>query len=135
MQTKKPAKSGAKSKAAPKSAAAEVAAYLAKAAPDQRAALQKLLKQIKQSCPDAVEVKAYGVVGFKYKGRPLIYLGYAKDHCALYGAVMPAFAKELKGFDTSKGTIRFTHDKPIPATLVKKMVMARMAEIEAKLKK
>ena len=135
MQTKKPAKSGAKSKAAPKSAAAEVAAYLAKAAPDQRAALQKLREQIKQACPDAVEARAYGVVGFKYKGRPLTHFGYAKDHCAVYGAVMQAYAKDLRGFDTSKGTIRFTHDKPIPATLVKKMVMARMAEIEAKLKK
>jgi len=56
------------------------------------------------------------------------------NHCSLFptGAVIEAFKNELKGFSTSKGTIQFSTEKPLPAALVKKMVKARVAQIESK---
>jgi len=72
-------------------------------------------------------------VGFKHNGKPLVGLGYAKGHCALYGSTrhfVKAYAAELKAYDVSKGTIRFPADKPLPDRLVTKMVKARVAQIE-----
>lgn len=131
MKAKKPVKRAAKPKASPRVVAAQINAYLAKAAPDQRVALQKLRVQIQQACPEAIEVYGYGIGGFKYMGRPLLYFGYAKAHCAVYGGVAREFEKELKGFITFKGTIRFTPKKLIPAGMVKKIVKARMTDIES----
>ena len=68
---------------------------------------------------------------FKYKG---LLLGFAafSNHCSVFpgAAVIAAFKDELKGFTTSKGTIRFPVDKPLPAALVKKLVKARIAQNE-----
>ena len=105
--------------------------YLGALPEDQRAALEKLRETIKAAAPEAAESISYGIPSFKYKGRPLIHIGAAKHHCAIYGLVPDAFKDELKQYDTSKGTIRFPADKPLPATLVKKLVKTRMAEIEA----
>jgi uncharacterized protein YdhG (YjbR/CyaY superfamily) len=109
----------------------DVDTYLASLPEDQRATLQKLRETIKTAAPETAESISYGIPTFKYKGRPLIHFGAAKKHCAIYGLVPDAFKDELKQYDTSKGTIRFPADKPLPATLVKKLVKTRMAEIEA----
>lgn len=108
--------------------------YLEALPADQRAALEKIRATIRAAAPDSVESISYDVPAFKYKKRPLIYFGAAKNHCALYGslsAVIEAHKEELRPFATSKGTIRFTVDKPIPGALVKKLVKAQMSEIEA----
>ena len=110
----------------------DVKAYMDRAEPAQKAALNKLRAQIMQASPEAVEIRAYGIAGFKYKGKPLMYYGYAKEHVGIYGAVPPQFLKDLKAFDVEKGTIRFQPSKPVPATLVKRMVKARMAAIDGK---
>ena len=110
-----------------------VTEYLAGAPKDKRAALMTLRKTIKAAAPKATESISYGIVGFKHNGKPVVYIGYAKDHCALYGstgAFVNAHAAELKGYDLSKGTIRFTPDKPLPERLLTKMIRARVAEIE-----
>ncbi len=104
-----------------------VDAYLAALPIDQRAALQKLRTQIKAAAPGAVEYIGYGLAGFKFEGRPLVYLGAATHHCALYGALnADCFAEKLKGFKQSKGTIQFTPDRPIPSAVVKALVKARI---------
>ena len=111
-----------------------VAEYLAAAPKEKRAALTALRKTIKAAAPKATEGISYGIVGFKHNGKPLVYLGYAKAHCALYGSTghfVDAHAAELKGYEVSKGTIRFPADKPVPARLVTKMVKARVAKIDA----
>jgi uncharacterized protein YdhG (YjbR/CyaY superfamily) len=56
------------------------------------------------------------------------------DHCSLFptASVIKAFKKELKDYRVSKGTIHFPVDKPLPAALLKKMVKARLAEMEGK---
>ncbi len=105
--------------------------YLALAEPEQRPVLEKLRKTINAAAPGAVECIGYGLAGFKFNGRPLVYFGAWKNHCALYAAspaVQKRFQKELKGFECSKGTIRFTPEKPLPTTLVRELVKARIAE-------
>ena len=111
-----------------------VAEYLTAAPKDKRAALRTLRRTIKAAAPKATEGISYGIVGFKHNGRPLVYLGYAKAHCALYGSTghfVETHAAELKGYEVSKGTIRFPADKPLPVGLVTKLVRARIAEIDA----
>jgi uncharacterized protein YdhG (YjbR/CyaY superfamily) len=105
--------------------------YLRALPADQRRALEKVRAQIKSAAPKAEEHIGYGLAGFKVDGRPLIYFGAAKNHCALYGArADDAIADKLKGFRQSKGTIQFTPDKPIPAAVVKQIVKARLAALE-----
>lgn len=106
-----------------------VADYLAAAPKDQRAALVSVRRAIRAAAPKAVEGVYYGIAGFKYKGKPLLYFGYAKDHCALYGAVALGGA-DAKKFDLDKGTLRFTTADPVTDRLVTKIVKARIAEID-----
>ena len=116
------------------SRSAEVDAFLARLPEDVRAALESLRRTIARAAPDAVEVIAYGVPAFKYRGRPLVSFGAGKSHCSFYvqsPAVMDAHRGEVAAYDTAKGTIRFRPDKPLPAALVKKLVKARMAETDA----
>jgi len=105
--------------------------YLALVKPEQRIVLEKLRKTIHAAAPGAQEYIGYGLAGFKFNGRPLVYFGAWEDHCALYAAspaVQKKFQKELRGFECRKGTIRFTSDNPLPTTLVKALVKARLAE-------
>jgi uncharacterized protein YdhG (YjbR/CyaY superfamily) len=111
-----------------------VAEYLAGARKDQRAALTKLRKTIKAAAPMATEGISYGLVGFKYKRKPVIYYAYWKEHCSVYGmgkAILAANADALRGYVLEKGTIRFAAHNPLPDRLVTKMVKARIAEIES----
>jgi len=105
--------------------------YLARVKPEQRVVLEKLRRAIHAAAPGAEEYIGYGLAGFKFNGRPLVYFGAWANHCALYAAnprTQKQFQKELKGFEVSKGTIKFTSEKPLPLTLVKKLVKARVAE-------
>ncbi len=112
----------------------DIDAYLAGVPDAPRALLQKLREEVSALVPGATETISYGLPTIKYWGRALIYFGAAKNHVAIYGAIPEAMdAKLLAAYDTSKGTIRFPLDKPIPVALVKKLVKARRAEIEAML--
>ena len=108
-----------------------VADYLATVSEDKRVALEKLRSTIRAAAPAAEECISYGLATFRLKGRPLVAFAAWADHCALYpmsSTVVREFREELKGFETSKGTIRFTPDNPLPTALVKKLVKARIAE-------
>jgi uncharacterized protein YdhG (YjbR/CyaY superfamily) len=105
--------------------------YLVGAQPAQRVVLEKLRRTIHNVAPDVEECISYGLAGFKLHGRPLVYFGAWANHCAFYpgnATLAKSFQRELKHFETSKGTIRFTPDKPLPSALVKKIVEARVAE-------
>ena len=112
---------------------ASVAAYLKAVPPAPRAALQKLRKAIKIAAPEATEGISYGIPMFKHHG---MLVGYAafKEHCSLFmsTALTQAHKKALAPYQTSKGTIRFTIEKPLPAALVRKLVKARVAQNEAR---
>ena len=113
-------------------AAETVDQYLAALPDDQRAALEHVRATIRAAAPGAAESISYGMPGYKFKGRPLIHFGAAKNHCAIYGAVVADADKDaLRGYDTSKGTIRFSPERPLPAALVTKLVTARLNDIEA----
>lgn len=105
--------------------------YLTGVPPEQRAVLEKLRRAVHAAAPGAEEYIGYGLAGFKHSGRPLVYFGAWEKHCALYAAspkTQEQFADELKGFEVSKGTIRFTVEKALPLALVRKIVKARVAE-------
>lgn len=105
--------------------------YLRQLPNEQRRALQTLRAQIKAVVPAAEEYISYGLASFGLNGRPLIYMGAAKNHCAIYGATADdGLAEKLKGFKQSKGTIQFTPEKPIPPAVVKLIVQARVAALE-----
>jgi uncharacterized protein YdhG (YjbR/CyaY superfamily) len=104
--------------------------YLAALSDDKRAALQKLRKTIAAAAPKAEECISYQVAAFRQNGM-LVGFGATENHCALYlmsSATVEAHQDELKDYDTSKGTIRFQADKPLPVALVRKLVNARIAE-------
>ena len=108
--------------------------YLAGVAEPSRTTLQRLRAAIRAAAPpEAVEGISYGIPMFKHKGVLVWFAAFAK-HCSFFptAAVIAQFQKELKPFRTSKGTIQFPVDKPLPATLVKKIVKARLAHIENK---
>ena len=107
--------------------------YLAQVSEPQRVALEKLRRQIKATAKGATECISYGQPAFR-QGKVVCGFGATKKHCAFYafsGTALDTFSDELAGFDVSKGTVRFQPDKPLPAALVKKLVMARLAECQA----
>ena len=115
----------------PAGTVAKVEAYLAKLPEAQRKALARLRAQIHAAAPKAEEGFGYGLPGFYLDG-PLFYYGAAKAHCAIYGTRPAGFDRELAAFALSKGTVRFTPEKPIPAALLKRMVKAKAAENRAR---
>ncbi len=109
--------------------------YLAEVPPDQRAALEHLRATIRAAAPDATEAISYGMPAFKQDGHGLVGYAAFKAHCSLFpmsAAIIPALADALEGFTTSKGTIRFTPDAPLPDALVTRIVQARLAELAAR---
>jgi uncharacterized protein YdhG (YjbR/CyaY superfamily) len=114
--------------------ARDVDQYLASIPEEMRAALEKLRKTIKSAAPKATETISYRIPTFKHEG-PLVAFSAARNHCAFHlmsPSLMEARKDELKAYDTTTATIRFTADKPLPAELVKDLVRARIAENEGR---
>lgn len=111
-----------------------IAEYLASLSKEKRAALQKLRKDIKAAAPKAEECICYQLPSFRLNGRFLVAFGAATNHCSFYPGSRPVAVhkKDLKSYDTSKGTIRFPADHPLPSTLVRKLVRTRIAQYAAR---
>ena len=113
----------------------DVETYLARCPEPHRTTLEKLRATIGSVVPKGTtEAISYGMPSFQYKGGLVAYAAF-KGHCSFFpmsGRLVEEFAEELKAYKTSKGTIQFPVDKPLPAALVKKMVKARVAQNEAK---
>ena len=109
--------------------------YLAAVPEPARGTLNKIRAAIRAAAPaEATEAIGYGMPTFRYKGALVGFAAFS-NHCSFFpmsGSVVEAFQSELKGYETSKGTIRFPVDKPLPAGLVKKLVKARVAQNESK---
>jgi|ERR1700719_2806538 len=104
--------------------------YLALVPEPARSTLQRMRTAIRSAVPaETTEAISYGIPAFNYKG-PLVWFAAFSNHCSFFptASVIQAFKNDLKGYKTSKGTIQFPVDKPLPAALVKKMVKARLAE-------
>jgi uncharacterized protein YdhG (YjbR/CyaY superfamily) len=116
--------------------ASSVEEYLSQVPEDARAVLERLRRTIKAIAPDTIETISYQTPTFKYQGRALVGFAAFKNHCSLFPystKVMDMCKQELKSYETSKGTIRFPVDNPLPAALVKRIVKTRIEEIEARL--
>jgi uncharacterized protein YdhG (YjbR/CyaY superfamily) len=119
----------------PTAATEQIVAMLAALPADQRAALFALRTAIAALAPEADEMISYGMPAFRYRGRPLVAYAAFKAHCSLFpmsAAVIEAHPAEFAGFATSKGTLRFTPEHPIPGDLVALIVRERMAQIDAR---
>ncbi len=114
--------------------ACDVDEYLASVPEPARSTLSKIRTAIVSVLPkQAVETISYRIPAYKYKG---LLVGFAAftTHCTfatMSPPVVEAFREELKGYDTAETVIRFPHDKPLPAALVKKIVKARLVENES----
>jgi uncharacterized protein YdhG (YjbR/CyaY superfamily) len=104
--------------------------YLSLLSAEKRAALQKLRRAIKAAAPGAEECISYRIPAFRLGGRMLVYFGAAANHCSFYPGSHPieVHKNDLKRYKTSKGTIRFDPQHPLPATLVRKLVKTRIAQ-------
>lgn len=105
--------------------------YLATLSRDQRAALQKVRRAIRAAAPRAEECISYQLAAFRLDGKLLVAMGAGARHCAFFpmsGTTVATLRKDLAGYETSKGTIRFSPEHPLPDTLVRKLVKARIAE-------
>ncbi len=104
--------------------------YLASLNDDQRVALEKLRTTIRAAAPKAEECISYDIPAYRQNGRLLVAFAAAKKHCSFFPGALPVatYQDELKDYSTSKGTVRFPADHPLPAALVRKLVKTRIAE-------
>ena len=112
----------------------ELRAYFAMFPPATRKRLREIRSIIQSVAPRADESISYGVPALKLNGRPLVYYAAFKKHTSLYPmteAIRQKFATELEGHKTSKGTIQFPLDQPLPVSLVKRLVRARLAALRS----
>ena len=109
--------------------------YLSWQDAEQRAALDKLRVAIQAAAPDATEGISYSMAAFKWEGKGLVCYAAFKDHYSLFPMSKQVVADHLNALGaraTGKGTIRFSYDERLPVALVKKIVKARLAEVEAR---
>ncbi len=101
-----------------------------------RVVLEELRRVIRESAPGAEETISYGIPTFDLNGRHLVHFSAYKNHVGFYptSSGIEAFRKELSPFKTSRGTVQFPLDKPIPYDLVKKIVKFRVEETESRKK-
>ena len=104
--------------------------YLSRLSADKRIALEKLRKAIHSAAPKSVECISYSLPAFRHEGKVLVWFGAAANHCSFYPGALPikAHKNKLRGYDTSKGTIRFPAHRPLPVALVRMLVKTRIAE-------
>lgn len=103
--------------------------YIAPYPENIRQKLEQMRETIRRAAPDAEEYIGYGMPAFKQQGS-LVYFAAFKNHVGFYPASsgVRAFEKELQGYETSKGAIRFPYDKTLPLELVAEITRFRVAE-------
>jgi len=109
--------------------------YLKQFPEPQKTTLEKVRKAIRDAAPQAEEIISYGIAGYKLNG-PVAYFAGFKNHCSYFPGsygVIKSFQKELESYEISKGTIHFPVNKPLPAALIKKMILAKIKENEERL--
>jgi uncharacterized protein YdhG (YjbR/CyaY superfamily) len=110
--------------------------FIARYPENVRVVLQELRRVIRESAPGAEETISYGIPTFDLNGKHLVHFSAYRSHVGFYPTPsgIEAFKKELSHFKTSKGTVQFPLDKPIPFDLVKRIVKFRVKENESKKK-
>lgn len=105
--------------------------YLDTIDPQQRREFERLRAIVTEIAPAATETISYGMPTFKLNGKPLIYFGAFKHHMSLFPTPGPAeqLKEQLTNYKVSKGTIQFTFENPLPDSLIKSIVLARLKDI------
>jgi uncharacterized protein YdhG (YjbR/CyaY superfamily) len=113
---------------------AAVKEYFARLPPDKRAALERFRRRLKALLPRAQECLSYGIPAFRRSEGVVVYYAAMKNHLSFFPTSYPieACARELEGYATSRGTIRFPVDKPLPEALLKKLVRVRLEQMGAR---
>lgn len=106
--------------------------YIAAFSPAVKKQLEQVRKTIRDNAPDAVEGISYGMPGFKYLGKPLVYFAGYENHIGFYATPTghEAFKKDLAVYKTGKGSVQFPLSSPMPLALIKKIVLFRVKENE-----
>lgn len=110
---------------------ATIDAYLALVKGEKRAALDKLRKTIRTVVPKAEECISYRIPAFRLDGRIVAGFAATAKGCSYFpfsGSTLRTLAKELASYDQTKSSLHFDPSKPLPATLVRKLIKARIAE-------
>jgi uncharacterized protein YdhG (YjbR/CyaY superfamily) len=111
----------------------EVDVHLARIEQPHRSTLQNLRISIREVLPEAEEVISYGFPGYKLGGKIICGFDAFKNHCSFFphsSLVIPELEKELANYKTSKGAIQFAIDKPLPKTLVRKLIQTRLRQLK-----
>jgi uncharacterized protein YdhG (YjbR/CyaY superfamily) len=112
-------------------AKSQIASYIAPLPPDARKAMKQVRAAIRAAAPRAEEAFSYRIPGFRMDGKPLVWYAAFKNHYSVYpigAAIRRSLAKDIEGYETSTGTIRFPLEERVPVSLIKKLVKARIAE-------
>ena len=134
MNKPKSGKRSSPAKPKPATAPKTIDEYLAGVPEPAHSTLQKVRSAIRSSLPPgATETISYTIPAFKH-GEIIIWFAAFENHCSIFptARIIEQFKNDLKAFTISKGTVQFPIDKPFPASLLKKMVKARLAQIAAK---
>jgi uncharacterized protein YdhG (YjbR/CyaY superfamily) len=105
--------------------------YLSRLPEEQRAALQAVREIVHAEAPGAEECISYQVPAFRLDGKVLVGFGAGKGHCTFFpmsGSTVADFKERLVGYETTKGSVKFPVDRPLPPDLIRAMIAARMAE-------
>ncbi len=107
--------------------------YLASLPAKPKSMIKEMRKIVREEAPGAEEVMSYGVPAMKLNGM-LVWYAAHKNHIGFYprASAIEIFKKDLKGFETSKGTIQFPYESPLPEALIRKIVKHRVKENMAK---
>jgi uncharacterized protein YdhG (YjbR/CyaY superfamily) len=111
---------------------AEIDKHLARIPEPQRSTLQSLRESILEVIPEAEEVISYGFPGYKLDGKIICGFDAFKNHCSFFphsSLVIPELEHELRNYKTSKGALQFAVDKPLPKTLVRKLIKTRLRQL------
>lgn len=106
--------------------------YFAAAPAETRRRLRVIHDLVRRTSPKVVEVFSYGIPGSRLNDKPFVWYAAFAEHISLYpmtGAIRRAHSKALKGYKTSKGTVQFPLDRPLPISLIKRLIRARAAEV------
>ncbi|HEX7121531.1 MAG TPA: DUF1801 domain-containing protein [Gemmatimonadaceae bacterium] len=122
----------AKASPDPKRVRALVQKYFATSPPRQRRRLKEMRAAIRAAAPQATEYFSYRMPAFRLDGKVLVWYAAFTHHTSLFpitAGLKRRFAADLRGLETSKGTVRFALDKPLPVTVLKRLVKGRVAEV------
>jgi uncharacterized protein YdhG (YjbR/CyaY superfamily) len=114
-----------------RAAVSKIDGYLATVRGDKRIALDELRKTIRSIIPKAEECISYGLPAFRVGGAIVAGFQATAKGCSYYpfsGTTLRTLAGDLRGYDKTKSALHFRPGEPLPATLVRKLIKARLAE-------